>query len=104
MNKQTDTKPQDVLEFKLTKPSEVFPFRPLISVENFWMVELTGLEVYNSTFNIREEKNKFELYADPFDELSFKELKNELAEIFGFSKFTHNLLKRGIVGPHIFKE
>ena len=49
---QTHTKPQETLEFKMTKPKETFHFNPPIEVKENWMIGLTDLEVYNSTFNI----------------------------------------------------
>ena len=59
---QTHTKPQEVLEFKMTKPRERFPFISPIQIKGFWMIRLTSLENYNSIFNITEKNNKFELY------------------------------------------
>ena len=32
LNKQTQTKPQDTLEYKLNKPRETFSFKPPISI------------------------------------------------------------------------
>ena len=81
---QTHTKSQKRLEFILTKPSEIFSFKPPISVEGCWTRGFTSLEVYNSIFNITEENNKFELYTDHFVEISFAELKDELQEIVNF--------------------
>ena len=49
-------------------------------------------------FCLGEENNKFEFYTDKFDELSFTDLKDEVAEIFGFSKTTSKLLQRDILG------
>ena len=49
------------------------------------MVGLTGLEVYNFVFKITHENNKFERYADTFDEFSFVKLKNELEKIVSTS-------------------
>ena len=56
--KQTQTKAQETLEFKLTQSRETFSFTPPISIEGCWMIGLTGLEVYNSLFNIAEEITK----------------------------------------------
>ena len=76
--KQTHTKPQKTLEFKLTKPRETFHLKTPIGIEDSWMIGLSSLEVYNFTFTINTTNNKFELYTDNFDEFSFKELKDEL--------------------------
>ena len=58
---QTHTKPQETLEFKMTKTRETFHFKPPISIQGSRMIGLTSLEVYNSIFNITEDNNKFEL-------------------------------------------
>ena len=47
---------------------------------------LTSLEVYNSSFNIKEGNNKFEFYTDFVDECSFTKLKEELLI---FSNISH---------------
>ena len=78
---QTHRKAEDTLEFKLTKPREIFHFSPPISTEGSWMIDLTSLEVYKSFLNINSTKNIFQLYSDTFDEFSFTELKDELEEI-----------------------
>ena len=54
--KHTHAKPQETLEFKLTKSGETTSFKPLISNEGSWTIRLTSLEVYNSICNITEEK------------------------------------------------
>ena len=53
--KQTHTKPQEILEFKLDKPRETFHFNPPLFAEDSWMIGLTSLEVYNSIFNNRRK-------------------------------------------------
>ena len=59
--KQTQRKPQETLELKLTKPRETFSFKPfkIFGLDSNWMVVLTNMEVYNSLFNKTEENNKF---------------------------------------------
>ena len=63
----------------------------------------TNLEIHNSTFNITEENNKFELYTDLVDEFSFTELKDELEEILDISNITPQHLQDKIIGPRIIK-
>ena len=53
--KQTHTKRRETLEFKITKSTEEFSFKPPISIEGSWMMSLTSLKVYNSILNITEE-------------------------------------------------
>ena len=69
---------EETLEYKLSKAREIFHFNPPISTEEPWMIGLTCLEIYNSTFIIAEENNKFELFRDTFDEFSFEKLRNEI--------------------------
>ena len=58
------------------------------------MIGLTSLEVYNSIFTITDENNKFELYAD-----NFEELKDELEEILSISDITSSYLQHEKIGP-----
>ena len=67
------------------------------------MIGLTSLEVYNSTFNITEENNKFEIYTDSFNEFSFEQLKDELKEIPNNSNISHEHLQDEIKGPRTIK-
>ena len=66
--KQTHTKPQEALEFKITKPKETISFKPATSIAGSWMIGLICLGVCNSIFNITEGNNKFESYTETFDE------------------------------------
>ena len=40
----------------MSKPRENFHFKPPVEVKEDWMIGLTSLDVYNSFFNITEEK------------------------------------------------
>ena len=62
LNKQTQTKPEETLEIKLTKPRKTFHFSPPISVEECWMLGITSLGVFNSISNITEENSNFQVY------------------------------------------
>ena len=77
---QTHRRPEETLEFKMTKARETFHFTPPTEIKEDWMLRLVNLEVYNSIFNITEENNKFELYRDTSDKFGFLELKDELEE------------------------
>ena len=90
---QTHRKPEETLEFKMLKSRETFHFNPPIHTKGNWMLGLIDLEVYNSIFKITKEKNKFELYADTFDEFSFEELKDELEEILKIPNITDDHLE-----------
>ena len=50
--KKTHTKPQEILEFKKTKPRETFHFNPPVEIKEDWMIGLRHLEVFNSIFNV----------------------------------------------------
>ena len=56
--KQTHTKPEGTLEYKKTKSRKTFHFGPPISIEGSWLMGLTSLEVFISSFNITEENGK----------------------------------------------
>ena len=101
--KQTHTKPQESLEFKLTQSSKTFSSKPPIPIEQCWMLGVTSLEVYNYTFNIAEENNKIELYTDTSDEFPFIELKDEHEQIRSISETTPKHLQHEILGPGIIK-
>ena len=90
---QTHRKPEETLEFKMTKPREIFHFKPPIHTKGDWMLGLIDLEVYHSIYNITKENNKFELYTDTFDEFSFPELKDEVGEILNISNITDDHLE-----------
>ena len=101
---QTHRKPEETLEFKMTKPREIFHFTPPMEIKEDWMLGLVDLEVYNSIFNITEENNKFELYRDTSDKFGFLELKDELEEILNISHITSEHLDDEVLGPRIIDE
>ena len=43
--KQTHRKPEETLEFKMTKPREIFHFTPPMEIKEDWMIGLVNLEV-----------------------------------------------------------
>ena len=67
---QIHRKAEETLENKMMKSGETFHFKPPIQIKEDWMIGLTSLDMYNSIFNNTEHNNKFELYADTFDEFS----------------------------------
>ena len=98
---QTHRKLEETLEFKMLKSRETFHFNPPIHTKGDWMLGLIDLEVYNSVFNITKENNKFELYADTFDEFSFLELKDEVEEILNIPEITNDHLENETLAPRI---
>ena len=100
---QTHRKAEETLEFKLTKSRETFSFKPPISIEGSWMIELTSLEVYNSIFKATGHTKtfKFEVFTDNFDEFSFEELKDEFEDILNISDITPYHPQHEIILPRI---
>ena len=45
LTKQTHTRPQEKLEFKMAKPRETIHFNPPVEVKENWMIGLTDPEV-----------------------------------------------------------
>ena len=88
----------------MIKPREIFHFKPQIQIQGDWMLGLVNLEVYNSIFNITEEKNKFEIYRDMSDKFGFLQLKDEIEEILDISHITDDHLNDEILGPRIIDE
>ena len=105
--KQTHTKPQEVLEFKMVKSKEKFHFNPPIQVKEDWMLGLIDLDVYNSIFNITEETNKFELYKFPDKKtggISYTIVRDEIEKDLDIEDITAADLQDDIRAPIIIKE
>ena len=105
--KQTQTKPQETLEFKMIKPRKTFHFQPPIQVKGDWMIGLTDLEVYISVFNITTENNKFQLYKFPDGKaggISYIKVRDEIERDLDFSDITAVDLQDDLIAPIIFEE
>ena len=59
---QTHGKPEETLEFKMTKPRKIFHFTPPVQIKRNWLIGLMDLEVYNCDFKINTTNNEFKLY------------------------------------------
>ena len=104
---QTHRKPEETLEFKMTKPRETFHFKPPIQVKGDWMIGLTDLEVYNSIYNITEENNKFQLYKFPDEKaggISYIKVRDEIEKDLDIEDITATDLQDDINAPIIFEE
>ena len=105
--KQTHTKPQEVLDFKMFKSKETFHFRPPIQVKGDWMIVLVDLEVYNSIFYITEENNKFELYKFPDEKaggVTYIKVRDEIEKDLDIEDITAEDLQDDLIGPIIIEE
>ena len=67
----THSKPQETLEFKMTKQKESFSFDVPLELPEKWMMGVTSLEVYNTVYNIINSNNKLEIILN---EQQLKEL------------------------------
>ena len=68
----TLSKPQETLEFKMTKQKETFSFDIPLDLPEQWMMGVTSLEVYNTIYNITEKNNKPKFFTT---EQNLKEYK-----------------------------
>ena len=84
--KNTLTKPQETLEFKMNKQRQTFSFNPPMNLveEGKWLLAVSSLECTNSVFNITNENNSFSIiipghYQNKSDEKTIDRL-NKLLE------------------------
>ena len=71
------------------------------------MLRLTIPEKYNSSFNITEENNKFELYNVPDEKIggvSYAKVGDEIEKDLGIANITAADLQEDIVAPNIIKK
>ena len=104
---QTHRKPEETLEFKMNKSRESFHFKPPIQVKGDWMIGLTDLEVYNSSFNITEENNKFELYKfldEKAGGVTYTKVRDEIEKDLDIEDITAEDLQDDIIAPIIIEE
>ena len=104
---QTHRKPEETLEFKMTKSRETFHFKTPIQVKGDWMIGLTDLEVYNSIFKITEENNKFELCKFPDEKaggVTYEKVRDEIEKDLDIEDITAADLQDEIIGPIIIEE
>ena len=104
---QIHRKPEETLEFKMIKPRQTFHFNPPIQTKEDWVLGLVDLEVYNSIFNITEEKNKFQLYKFPDEKaggVTYEKVRDEIEKDLDIEDNTASDLQDDIIGPIIIKE
>ena len=104
---QTHRKPEETLEFKMTKPKQTFRLNPPIQVKGNWMIGLVDLEVYNSIFNKAEENNNFELYNFPDEKsggITYEKVRDEIEKNLDFEDITATDLQDDVIGPIIIEE
>ena len=99
--KQTRTKTQETLEFRMIRSKQTFSFNPPINLfeEGKWLLGVTLLECTNSVFNITNEKNSFSItipghYKTEFAEKTIDDL-NKLLELKSLESHVQEVKKRG---------
>ena len=101
LSEQTHKKPEETMDYRLTKLRKTFHFSPPSQIEADWMVGLTSLEVYTSIFNITARNNKLEQYRDTSNKFGFLKLKDELREILNIPHISSEHLQDEMIGPRI---
>ena len=98
---QTKTKPQEALEFKMSKQRQTFSFNPPINLveEGKWLLAVSSIECTNSIFNITNENNSFSIiipghYQNRSDEKTINNL-NKLLELKSLELHVDEVKKRG---------
>ena len=98
---QTNTKPQETLEFKMNKQRQTFSFNPpiILTEEDKWLLAVSSFECTNSVFNITDENNSFSIiipghYQNKSDEKTIDDLNN-LLELKSLELHINEVRKRG---------
>ena len=87
----THSKPQETLEFEMTKQKESFSFDVPLDLPDQWMMGVTSLEVYNTVYNNTEKNNKFKIL-----------LRKDQIDVLGLD--TEIVKKLSIYIKHLIKE
>ena len=100
---QTKTKPQETLEFKMSKQTQTFSFNPSINLveEDKWLLAVSSFECTNSVFNITNENISFSIiipghYENESDDQTINKL-NKLLELASLEMHVEEVRKGGRV-------
>ena len=98
---QTRTKPQETLEFKMSKQTQTYSFNPPINLleEGKGLIAVSSFECTNSVYNITNENNSFSIiipghYQTESAEKTIDELK-KLMELKSLELHVDEVRKRG---------
>ena len=98
---QTKTRPQETLEFKMTKQMQTYSFNlPInLSEKSEWLLAVTSFECTNSVFNIAHENNSFSIstpghWNSKSAHKTIDEL-NQLLELRSLELHVNEVRKRG---------
>ena len=98
---QTKTKPQETLEFKMSKQRQTFSFNPPINLfeEDKWLLGVSSVECTNSVFNITDDNNSFSIIIQGQWEIEFARKLideiNRLIELKSLELHVNEVRKRG---------
>ena len=96
---QTKTKPQEILEFKMNKQTQMFSFNPPINlVEGKWLLGVTSVECKNSVFNITSGNNWFSIIIPGHYKTEFGEkMINDLIKLLDLDLLNYmwKMLEKG---------
>ena len=104
---QTHRKPEDTLEIKMITRREIFHFTPPVQIKGDWMIGLTGLEVYNSNYNITEQNNKLQLHKFPDEKsggITNEKVRVEIERDMDISDIKAADLQEDLIAPIIIEE
>ena len=91
----------------MSKPKEIFHFKPPFQIIGNWMIGLTDLEIYNSIFKITEQNNKLQLYKFPEDKsggIKCIKIGDEIEKDLDIEDITAADLQDDIIAPIIIEE
>ena len=101
LTEQTKAKPQETLEVKMNKQTQMFSSNPPINLveEGKWLLGLSSLECSISVFNITNENNSFSIiipghFQNKSDEKIIDDL-NKLLELSSLELHVKEVRKRG---------
>ena len=80
IEKNTHTKPQETLEFKMVRPKQTFHFDEDLIIPEKWLMGLVNLQVYNTVYNITERNNKLSHYIPgyKYESVDISKLRNKI--------------------------
>ena len=100
-NRTNRTKPQETLEFRVSKQMQTFSFNPPINLveKGKWLLGLSSLECKKSVFNITNENNSFSIFIPDHYRTEFAEKMiidlNNLLELKSLELHVEDIRKRG---------
>ena len=98
---QTQEKTEETLEFKMINSRETYHSNQTISIEGSWMIGLTDLEVYNSSFNITKKIELYKIFDEIAGIVSYIKVRDEIEKDLVTSDITATDFQDEIIAPNI---